>query len=882
MSITLRRLWTRLWALITPGAGGDGPGEGIEEIGEHLQLLQRRFETQGLPPIEARRAALVSFGGVEQLREQLRDQEAFPWFDALRQDVRYAIRTIIRTPVVSLAMIITFALGIGANAAIFSLVNSVLLTPLPYPSPDRIVVVEPFWKNRNLNTPGNFLTSSAPDFYDWRAQSHVFDAMAYHGGGEFRVVAEGEPTFGLVQLATPDFFRVFGATPAAGRFWTEQENRASVAVVSHDWAVAHFGEPSKAIGRHVSTARSLEIVGVAPVGFKYPGATDIWFPAGLLPETPRGAHNYLVIGRLKPHVRLEDARAELRTIGDRLAQEYPGNRNKTVAVIPLREKLTDNAETTLWVLLGTVTGVLLIACVNVANLQLVRAAGRGREMAVRCAIGAGPGRVVRQVLTESFLLGGAGAVVGLAAGWATLKALVALAPAAIPRLSEVHLDGRVLLFTLALTVVCSLFFGLGPARRMTRVDVSGALKQRPGKGVLSHVASRSRSLLVIAEVGLSFVLLVAAGLLLRSFVLLSRVDLGFSTDRVLAMTTIVPSQGPEQQTRATLFYRDLIDRVRQMPGVRQAAGVRTIPFAAAWSNSGYTIDGNPVPPPGERPLADIQVITPGFFDTVNIRIARGRDFSVGDEYGRPQVAIVNERLARDAFGTGDPIGRTIRNGMTRESSEGMQIVGVVADTREVSPDAPAGPEIYLPYLQHPGPGSRLELLAHTSISPETLAASIRQAARDLNPEVPVRFSTMDEVFGKALAYPRFRAALVAGFSMLAVALALVGIYGVLSYLVAERTPEIGVRMALGARRRDIFSHMIGTSMRLVAGGLAAGILATLVVVRMLQSLLYGVSPRDPLTIAGVAGLFIATAFLASSIPALRASRVDPLIALRQE
>jgi predicted permease len=307
-----------------------------------------------------------------------------------------------------------------------------------------------------------------------------------------------------------------------------------------------------------------------------------------------------------------------------------------------------------------------------------------------------------------------------------------------------------------------------------------------------------------------------------------------------------------------------------------------MPFAGAWSNSGYTIDGNPTPPPGERPLADIQVITPGFFDTVQIRVARGRDFSVDDEYGRPQVAIVNERLVRDAFGDGDAIGRTIRNGMTRESSQGMQIVGVAADTREVSPDTSAHPEIYLPYLQHPGPGSRLELLAHTSISPETLASSVREAARALNPEVPVRFSTMDDAFSKALAYPRFRAVLVAGFAILAVALALVGIYGVLSFLVTERTPEIGVRMALGALRRDIFRDVMSGSMRLVAGGLFAGMMGTLAVVRVLQTMLYGVSPRDPLTIASVAGLFVLTAFLASSIPALRASRVDPLVALRQD
>jgi putative ABC transport system permease protein len=876
MPVKFRRLLARLRAYFNRPSEDEGLDE---EIGGHLQLLQQRFEAQGLSPEEARRAARGSFGGVGQLREQLHEQQSFPWFDELRQDVRYALRAIVRAPVVSLAVVLTFALGIGANTAIFSLVNGVLLTPLPYSSPDRIVAVEPFWKDRGVAT----RTSSAPDFYDWRAQNHVFEAMAYHAGGEFRVVVEGEPAFGFVQFATPDFFRVFGTKPAAGRFWTEQENRASIAVVSHDWAVAHFGDPHKAIGQQIRTARTLEIVGVAPAGFKYPASTDVWFPAGLVPETPtRGGHNYLVVGRLKPGVRLEDARTELRAIGDRLGQQYPESRHKTVALTPLREKLTRDARTTLWLLLGTVAGVLLIACVNVANLQLVRAATRGREMAVRCAVGAGPGRIVRQVLTESFLLGGLGCLVGLLAGWLTLSAFVAIAPADIPRLNEVRLDQRVLLFTLGLTAVCSLLFGLGPARRVARVDVSRGLRHQPGKGVLGPGARRSRSLLVMAEVALSFVLLVAAGLLLRSFVQLNRVDLGFSTDRVLATTTIVPTQGLEQQSRATIFYTDLIDRVRQMPGVRQTAGTRTMPFIGLSSDSGYTIDGNPTPAPSELPLATIHVITPGFFETIDVRITRGRDFSVNDQYGRPQVAIVNERLVRDAFGAGDGIGRTIRTGMTLESTKGMQIVGVVADTREMSPDAPPRPGIYLPYLQHPGPGSRLELLTHTSIAPETLAASIREAARALNPEVPVRFSTMDDAFSRALAYPRFRAMLVAGFALLAVVLALVGIYGVLSFLVAERTPEIGVRMALGALRRDIFSHVMSGSMRLVAGGLLAGLLGTLAIVRVLQTVLYGVSPRDPLTIATVAGLFVATAFLASSIPALRASRIDPLVALRQD
>jgi putative ABC transport system permease protein len=876
MPVKFRRLWARLGAYFNRPSEDDGVDE---EISGHLRLLQQRFEAQGMPPDEASRAARRSFGGVEQLREHLRDQQSFPWFDELRQDVRYAFRTIVRTPIVSLAVIVTFALGIGANAAIFSLVNGVLLTPLPYSSPDRIVVVEPYWKNLGRTNP----TSSAPDFYDWKSQNHVLDFLAYHAGGEFRAIVKGEPTFASLQLVTPDFFGVFGVSPAAGRFWTAQEGRASVAVVSRDWAVAHFGDERAAIGQSIRTVGPVAIVGVAPPGFKYPGSTDIWIPAGAVPENPnRSGHNYLVVGRMKASVGLEDARAELRAIGDRLGQQYPENKLKTVALTPLRDKLTSGAQTTLWLLLGTVAGVMLIACVNVANLQLVRASTRGREMAVRCALGAGPGRIVRQVLTESVLLGGAGCLVGLVAGWLTLRAFVAIAPADIPRLDEVHLDQRVFLFTLALTAVCSVIFGLGPARRASRPDVTSSLRQQTGKGIVRQVAPRVRATLVVVEVALSFALLVAAGLLLRSFAELNQVDLGFSTDRVLATTTIVPARGPDDARRATIFYRDLIDRVRRMPGVREAAGVRTMPFIGVWSNSGYVIDGGATYPPGQSPDAQIQVVTPRFFDTISMRIRTGRDFSDSDEFGRPQVAIVNERLARDAFGTASPIGRIIRTGMTLESSRGMQIVGVVADTREMSPDAVARPEIYLPYLQHPGPGSRLELLAHTSIAPETLATSIREAARTLNPEVPIRFSTMDDVFGKALAYPRFRAVLVAGFAILAVALALVGIYGVLSYLVAERTPEIGVRMALGALRRDIFSHVMSGSMRLVAGGLLAGLLGTLAIVRVLQTVLYGVGPRDPLTIATVAALFVVTAFLASSIPAFRASRVDPLVALKQE
>jgi putative ABC transport system permease protein len=808
------------------------------------------------------------------------DQRSIPWVDHLRQDVRYAIHTMWRAKTVSLAVILTFALGIGANAAIFSLVNGVLLSPLPYDSPDRIVTLEPLWTNTGqTNT-----VSSAPDFRDWRAQSHVFEYMAFHAGREVRVVANGTPTFASVQLVTPDFFNVFGVGPIEGRLWAEAEESTLLAVVSHAWAIGQFGSAAAAIGKTIeAVGQLLEIVGVASPGFTYPGSTDVWAPSSLIAINPnRGGHNYFVVGRLEPGVRLEDARTEMRAIAARLAREYPENRFKSIAITPMLDKLTSRARTTLWLLFGTVVGVLLIACVNVAHLQLARAAARGREMAVRSAIGASPGRLTRQVLTENVLLAFAGCCVGLLFGWVTLRIFLAIAPADVPRLDEVHVNGRVLLFTLAVTALCSLLFGVGPAGRVSRADVSSRLRSQTTRGSLRGIAPRVRSTLVVAEVAVSLVLLIASGLLLRSFTRLSQVDLGFSTDRILVTTTSYPAAGPFGGSEATAFYRDLIAQVRTLPGVRRSAGAMTMPFETLRANSGYSIDGGPTYREGERPLAELQIVTPGYFDTVNTPIRLGRDFDDRDRLGRPQVAIVNDRLAREAFGADNPLGRIIRTGMTPESKQGMQIVGVVADARQRSPETPPRPEIFMPYLQHPGPGSRLTLLTQTSLDPGSLTGSIREATRQLNPGVPVRFSTLEEVFSKALAYPRFRTVLVASFAVLAAVLALVGIYSVLSYLVAEQTSEIGVRLALGALRRDIFRRVIGGSMRLVLGGVIVGLMIALIAAKAIEAMLFDMNARDPITIAAVIVLLAATALIASSIPALRAASVDPLVALRDE
>jgi predicted permease len=847
-----------------------------DELSFHVAMERHANETRGMSSVEAERRARLSLDGVQQLKERLHAQRSLPWFDHLRQDATFAVRMISRTKVVSIAVIMTFALGIGANTAIFSLINSVLLSPLPYDSPGRIVTIEPFWTNTGQpNT-----VSSAPDFRDWRERNHVFEYMAFHAGREVRIVANGAPIFATVQLVTPDFFKVFGLQPFSGRVWTEAEEQEPLAVVSYAWASGQFGDAPAAIGKTIeAVGQPVEIVGIAPPAFTYPGSTDVWMSSALIPiNSNRGGHNYFVVGKLKADVAIEEARADMRTIASQLEQEYPENRFKSVAVTPMLDNLTGRAQTTLWLLFGIVIGVMLIACVNVAHLQLARAASRGREMAVRAAIGGGPGRLTRQVLTENIVLGLAGAMVGLVFGWFTLKAFLAMAPADIPRLNEVHIDGRVLLFTLVVTTLCSFLFGVGPARRASRSDVSSGLRHQTARSAVRGIAPRVRSTLVMVEVALSLVLLVASGLLLRSFVRLSQVDLGFTTEQVLVTTTSYPTGG----TEATGFYRDLLAQLRTLPGIRHAAGVMTLPFDTLRANSGYSVDGGPSARDGQPLVAELQVVTPEYFDTVNTVLRAGRDFDDRDVFGQPQVAIINERLAREEFGSTNPLGRTIQTGLTPDTRKGMRIVGVVADARQRSPEVPPRPEIFMPYLQHPGPGSRLTILTQTSLDPGMLTRSIRETARKLNPGVPIRFSTMDEVLTKALAYPRFRTTLVAAFGMLAGLLALIGIYSVLSYLVAEQTPEIGVRLALGALRRDIFNRVIGGSMRLVFGGVIAGLVLSLMAAKAIEAVLFDVSARDPVTIAAVLALLAVTALTASSIPAWRAASVDPLVALRDE
>lgn len=848
-----------------------------EEIKSHLELERDDLIDEGVDPSNAAYVARRAFGNVTSTQEK-HYEAAGMWWDQLRQDVTYGLRALSRSPGYAAAAIGTLGLGIGATVAGFAVVQGVLLKPLPYVHPERIVVLETFYKNSGRTG----TTISAPDFHDWRNQNRVFEHLAYHSGGETATIANGVSSFARARRVTPDFFSVFGVSPAAGRFWSEGENRTPVAVISRRWALQQFGDIQGAIAKPITVSgRSLEVVGVASGAFSYPGETDIWAPAGLSEENPhRGGHNYLAIGSLKAGVTVETARQEMREIGDRLGRQYADNRLKTVAVTPLHEKLTSSAEKTLWIALGAVFAVLLIACTNVANLQLAKTVSRTREMAVRAALGANGWRILRQALTEGALLSALGTSLGLFLAWIIARALMAIAPADIPRLEEVRIDGWVLTFAVALGALCSVVFGLAPAKKSAAPDLTSELKLG-GRTVLPGSRSRTRSLLVVAEVALSVILLACGGLLLRSFLSLTHVDLGFATDRVLVTRMSIAASDENAARRATEFQRDLLARIRALPGVQRASGVRTMPFAPIRSTASYSIEGGRMQRP-EDAGAQMQMVTPEFFATMGMKILKGRDFTSADSWGQPQVAVVNQTLAREAFGDGDPLGWRISSGMDPQSSKGMEIVGVVSDARQIAPGEPPRPELFMPHLQHPGPSTSLAILVQTHGEPLNLAASIREITRAMNPEIPVRFSTVDEIVFDSLAYPRFRAILIGLFSLLAMCLAAIGIYSVISYLVGQRAGEIGLRLALGADRSDVFRSVIGGSLRLVIYGLVLGLVGTLVLSEVLRSLLFEVSPRDPITIGCVLLLITLSALAGSSIPAFRAARLDPLMALRQQ
>ncbi|HBY59419.1 MAG TPA: hypothetical protein DEH78_06325 [Solibacterales bacterium] len=626
-----------------------------------------------------------------------------------------------------------------------------------------------------------------------------------------------------------------------------------------------------------------QIAGVLPAGFSYPGKTEVWVPASLFPETEsRSAHNYRVVAKLRPGVSVEQAQVQMAAIAQRIEAQHPAdNKNKSAAVIQLREHLVGSLRPTLYVLLGAVGLILLIACGNVANLLLARGSGRTREMAIRTALGASRARVVRQLLFESALLAVVGGVAGLLLGQWCVDALVALAPGDLPRLSEIRLDLTVLGFAMGAATLSIAVFGLVPAWHASRVDLNEALKQTQARGLLAGGGGVLRNTIVIAELAFSVMLLAGAALLLRSFSNLTSADLGFQPERLLVAKIDVPSDGLASARQATGFYEQLIEQARLMPGAIKVGAAFGLAGAGRASNGSIEIEGRPKVPFHEMPRAGFRVVSPGYFETAGIPLRRGRDFSARDAFDAPGVAIVNESLARAAFPGEDPIGRRLECGLDREDHP-MTIVGIVADVREDGPASAPGPELYMPYGQHPRPATAMFVLVRTDGDPMQLAQPLRQAARRLSADVPIEFTTAGGILQEAVAAPRFRTLLIGLLAGLALLLSMAGVYGVMAYQVSRRAPEIGLRMALGAAPGAVLTLILRDALRLALLGCVLGCAAALALSRFLKTLLFEVSATDPALYLGAALLLSLVTVAAAWLPSRRAARIDPLEALRAE
>ena len=804
--------------------------------------------------------------------------------EKLLQDLRYAIRSLLRQPAFALTAICTLALGIGATTAIFSVVNTVLLRPLPFEEADRVVAIQ----NMSATTGNKSQNVSAPDFHDWKAQSRSFEAMGYYQGGEWSATVNGAADYVLAFNVTAGFLEALRARTIAGRLFNDEEQRKGgqlAAVITEAYWRRQFNGDTKAVGSTIKfDDRIFTIVGVLQPNVRFPARADFYYPAAAEEETvSRSGHNYRAVGRLREGVSLAQAQAEMTEIAKRLATAYPQtNENKLVALIPLQEVVVGNIRQALWILFGAVGVVLLIACANVANLLLARSSVRGREMVVRAAVGASRTRLIRQLLTESAVLGITAALLGTWMARLGTRALVALAPSAIPRLGEIEVDMIALGFALTIALCASLLFGLAPALHVSRVQLIEGLRQG-GKG--SSTGSRTgfaRSAFVVAEIALAVVLVAGAALLGRSLAALTSLDMGFDPDRLLVVQTAVPIATSADAPRAADFYRDLLPEFAALPGVESVGAVRSLPTRVA-SFGGYGIEGGvDFTKQGVRlPRAIFNVVTPNYFETLRIPVRMGRDFDERDRRGAIMTVIVNEALVRQSFKDQSPIGQRIQCGF--DTLEFMTIVGVVADIRSDSLGTPPQPEIWMPYEQHPRGATGLNLVFRVrSGDPLLLTETVRRRIASINPDIPVRAETMDSTLSSASATPRFNTLLIVLFAGIALMLALAGIYGVMTYTVSQRVPELGVRIALGATPENIMGLILKQGAGLAMVGLGLGLALALVSGRWLEGMLYGVTARDPWTLAVVTvGVAFAT-LLACYVPGRRAVRVDPMVALRAE
>jgi predicted permease len=862
------------------------------ELDFHLDMLARELAGAGMDPAAARAEALRRFGDIDHVHatcrsigaQREREMRRTEYLAELRQDVIYALRQLAKSPSFTIVAVLTLALGIGATTAIFSAVRSVVLRPLAYAHPDRVVALFERWEGQDGSV-------SAGVYVDWREQSASFAAMAAEQFSGFNLTDGDTPERVSGGRVTHNFYDVFGVRPLLGRTFTPDEDRPGadqVVVLGHGLWTRRYGADAEIVGRSIRlSGREYTVIGVMPPGFD-PTASgeELWVPIAFTPErrAQHDEHYLTVAALLKPGVTPEQAQAEMEPIARRIAELYPNAVRGGVHVVPMAEVLIGDYGQRLLIMLGAVAFVLLIACGNVANLLLARGAARAKEIAIRAAIGAGQGRILRQLLTESVVLALVSAAVGLALAYGAIRVLVAMAPDGIPRLDETRIDGAVLAFTLALASVSSILFGLVPALRAARGNLQGALREG-GRG-MGSARDRVRSALIIAEVALALTLLVGAGLLIRSAVHLQSVRPGFDPSGVLTARLALPASSYERPDHVARTFRSVAERLAQVPGVRAAAVVSQAPMGPGGGSNGLVPEGKPLVMESAID-SRLRIVTPDYTTAMRIPLKRGRLFTDQDVAGRERVMIVSEELARRAWPNEDPIGKRITccEG-SPDDPRWKTVVGVVGDVRSAGPTVEVGPEFYLPIDQIPPEAwdwiqRTMTVVARGDGDPVALTGAMRSAVRAVDPTLPLyRISTMHEAIRASTAQARFNTALLGTFGVVGLLLAAAGIYSVIAYFVSLRTHEIGVRMALGASARDVVSLMTWQGLRPILVGVAIGGVAAFAATRVLRGSLYGVSATDPLTFVGVAAVLVVVGLLATLIPARRATRVDPTRALQ--
>jgi len=798
------------------------------------------------------------------------------------QDLRFAIRTFAKSPGFTLVAILALSLGIGANAALFSVINAVFLKPLPYAESHRLVrIFETF-------LPSGFGSVSTPNFFDWRRQNHVFDHLEAFSNGSLNLQSNGEPERIPSTVATAGLFDMLGAKPMIGRTFLpgeDQPGKSQVVVISERLWRRRFAADPNLLGSQITLdGQSTTVIGIMPASFQFPPGSltrNLWMPLEFSPHNlqERGSHWMAVIGRLKSGIKMEAADSEMKQIAARLATQFPDQqKGRSVWLRSVQDVLVGDLRPVLLILMGAVGFVLLIACANVANLLLARAVSRTREVAVRAALGASRPRLIRQFLTESILLALAGGVVGAFLGDAGVQALVALASNQIPQATSIHLDATVFLFLLAVCLGAGVIFGLVPAFQITSRDLQTGLREGGRSGGAGTRSAGLRNALVVSEFALALVLLIGAGLLIRTFQALNATNPGLISSGVLTMRVSVPDEKYPSDTMWQRFYEPALDRIQALPGVRAAGIISVLPLADWGWNGNFTIEDRPPEEPGRQPYAEYRMISPGYFHAMGIRILKGRDFGRQDSPSAPHVVLINDALAQRYFPGKDPTGRRINWG------DGWRaITGVAANIRQAGLNREPLPEVYFPAVQHYGSISGMTFVISANVDPTSLTQAVTSAIHSVDPSQPVfGVQPMQQVVSDSLSNQRLYAWLLGVFAALALTLASAGIYGVMSYLVTQRTQEFGVRMALGASTNNVLGMVLRQAIALIGAGLAFGLTGAFAVTRVLNNFLYGVKPFDPATCAAVSVVLTAVALLATYLPALRATRVDPMVALRYE